>query len=377
MVNLNIDSSLKILEMLGECPSTSFHENLIFQCIKRILSSENIPFKTDTYGNILARIEGTKPQNKPVAFVAHMDHPGFELVEKLEDSIFRAKTLGGLPKLCEINESKVKIINEKNVIYGKILFHEKGKNPSNFRFSNSDRWLNKENVIIEVENNNFELPAPAVFDLPNPIIKNNEIMTPVADDLAGCALILETLKSLKDIKTQYSFRGIFSRAEEVGLYGARLIANSNRISKKSIIVSVETSSELPGARSGFGPIIRTGDRSTTFNNDGEIILLSAVKEILKTNRSFKFQRQLMDLGGSEATAFSAFGYKVTGISLPLINWHNSNDSGSVESERISLTDYDNALNIMTKVGKLDIVENKDYYKNLIEIPIEANRLEKI
>ena len=88
------------------------------------------------------------------------------------------------------------------------------------------RFDEEEVQFKKFENNNFELPAPAVFDLPNPIIKNNEIMTPVADDLAGCALILETLKSLKDIKTQYSFRGIFSRAEEVGLYGARLIANS-------------------------------------------------------------------------------------------------------------------------------------------------------
>ena len=96
MVNPNIDNSLKILEKLGACPSTSFHENLVFQCIKRILTSENIPFKIDTYGNILVRIEGREPRNKPVAFVAHMDHPGFE-VDRIEKGQVIAKALGGVP----------------------------------------------------------------------------------------------------------------------------------------------------------------------------------------------------------------------------------------------------------------------------------------
>ena len=40
-----------------------------------------------------------------------------------------------------------------------------------------------------------------------------------------------------------------------------------------------------------------------------------MKELIREDSDFKFQRQLMDLGGCEATAFSAFDYKVTGISL--------------------------------------------------------------
>ena len=48
---------------------------------------------------------------------------------------------------------------------------------------------------------------------------------------------------------------------------------------------------------------------------------------------------------------------------------------NVESEKISILDYENALKIMTNLGKLDIVENKDYYNSLIEIPDDAYRLE--
>ena len=366
-------SDLSLFLELSNIPTTSFHEELIADFIKSELTKNKIEFIEDKWGNIEALLQGET--NKEIVYISHMDHPGFEITEKIDTKLFKAKTLGGLPKLCDFENTKIKTISLKNEIKGNLILNDKENNSDEFRFSNSDRWLNKEFVLIELENEDIEFPCPVVFDLPVPRVLKDEIITPVADDLAGCSLILEALKILKNKNMKYSIRAIFSRAEEVGLLGARLIAKSGRISKDSIIVSVETSSELPGAISGSGPIIRTGDRASTFDNTGEIILLSSVRELLKEDKNFKYQRQLMNLGGCEATAFSAFGYKVTGISLPLINWHNATQSGGVEPERISITDYQNALNIMTKVGNLDIVENKDYYKSLIEIPNEAQRLE--
>ena len=192
--------------------------------------------------------------------------------------------------------------------------------------------------------------------------------------MAGCALIIETLNKLNKSSNEYSFKGIFSRAEEVGLIGARLIAANELIEKNSIIVSIETSSELPGANFGKGPIIRTGDRITTFDNKAELILLQSVKEILQKDIKFAYQRQLMSAGGCEASAFAIFGYSVTGLALPLRNWHNGNEEGDVEPEEISLLDFENAYKIMTNLGKLDIVEMKDYFKNLVMIPEDAKKL---
>ena len=152
MVNPNIDNSLKILAMLGECPSTSFHENLVFQCIKRILSLENIPYKTDTYGNILARIEGTKPQNKPVAFVAHMDHPGFE-VDRIENGQVIAKALGGVPIASIKKVTKSFSFDEKTgERYSCVLEPET---------SIGDR-----EVLVD-SNQDLSIGMPIVFDLPD------------------------------------------------------------------------------------------------------------------------------------------------------------------------------------------------------------------
>ena len=364
-------SDLSIFLELSDIPTTSFHENRVSNYIKNKLNEFEIDFTEDEWGNIEVFIKGKKEEE--VVFISHMDHPGFEIVERLDKNLYKARTLGGLPRLSDVENTKIKIYDKFSETKGNLKpYNESSSNDS--RFKSSDRWLSSEFVSVNVELEEQNFPVPVVFDLPKPKISNDQIITPVADDLAGCALILEMLNSLKDSQNNYSIRGIFSRAEEVGLYGARLIAKSERINKNSIIVSIETSSELPGAVSGSGPIIRTGDRATTFDNLGEIILLSSVKQLISEDKEFLFQRQLMGLGGCEATAFSAFGYKVTGISLPLINWHNANPEGKVEPERISITDYQNALNIMIGVGKLDIVNNNDYYKTLIDIPADAERL---
>ena len=52
---------------------------------------------------------------------------------------------------------------------------------------------------------------------------------------------------------------------------------------------------------------------------------------LNDMHEFKYQRNLMGAGGCEASAFKAFGYKVTGLAYPLGNWHNRG-SKKVEEE---------------------------------------------
>ena len=350
---------------ISEIPTTSFYEYKISNFIQHEIKKIGLDFDIDDWGNIEVFLKGN--YNEEVVFLAHMDHPGFEIIEKVNESTYRAVPLGGLPKNCENLSTPVIVFYEDYQINAKIIkSNDEVKN-------NENRWLLKDEIFIESKDP-IVVPAPVVFDLPKPTVSGDQVITPVADDLAGCSLILGMLKELKNKKSNYSIRGIFTRAEEVGLVGARVIAQSKRIHKDSIIVSIETSSELPGATSGLGPIIRAGDRISTFNNDGEIILLSSAKDIQETEKDFRFQRQLMNLGGGEASAFLPFGYRVTGITLPLINWHNGNPDGNVESERISILDYQNALKIMTNIGKLDIVEPEKYYKRLIDLPEEADRL---
>ncbi|GIT69388.1 MAG: hypothetical protein Ct9H300mP27_04920 [Chloroflexota bacterium] len=79
-------------------------------------------------------------------------------------------------------------------------------------------------------------------------------------DLAGCGSILTSLEILKGEKIPTDVYGVFTRAEEVGLIGARLMAEAMILPMDTFVVSLESSRTLPGAEMGEGPVIRVGMR---------------------------------------------------------------------------------------------------------------------
>ena len=195
------------------------------------------------------------------------------------------------------------------------------------------------NVDVELD-----LPAAVVFDLPGFAIEDGFIRMRAADDLAGCAAIFAALERLSQDKALADFYAVFTRAEEGGLFGARLMAEAGTLPKNAIVVSVESSPIIPGVAQGDGPVIRTGDRVYTFDADAEQALIVAQSRLQARDAAFKAQRQLMSGGGCEATAFAVFGYSVTGLAFPLGNWHNATASipdpdGGVDYEYISVADY--------------------------------------
>ena len=54
-------------------------------------------YDTDPYGNIVAFIKGSMKDTPPLAFVSHMDHPGFEVDGDQEEDGLYARVLGGVP----------------------------------------------------------------------------------------------------------------------------------------------------------------------------------------------------------------------------------------------------------------------------------------
>ena len=187
-------------------------------------------------------------------------------------------------------------------------------------------------------------PLPAVFDLPDFQLDEEVITMRALDDLAGCASILAALERVVRDRESANLYAVFTRAEEIGLYGARLVAESGVLPYDTIVVSVEASSVIPGVAQGEGPIIRTGDRTSTFNDEAEQVLVSASETLKKTPHGFKVQRHLMTGGTCEASAFGFQGYRVTGLAYALGNYHNattaiSDPDGGVGAEHIRLSDY--------------------------------------
>ena len=322
--------ALDILRLLGECPATSFHEGLVSRRIVDILDASKIDYRVDMYGNIIARVDGNleaESESLPIAFVAHMDHPGFEVV-RYEEELPIATSLGGVP-LASITKGA-------NAFY----FDEKGN-----RFKcelepipgDQNELLVKSSVLPPVG-------APIVFALDDFSISEDILRMRAMDDLAGCAAIIASLEELKNNPSASEVYGVFTRAEEVGLIGARLLSLEKTLPQNTFVVSVETSSIIPGVTQGEGPVIRTGDASYTFNSEAEQILIMGREAIKSSDSDYKCQRQLMSAGSCEASAFAVNGYRTTGIAFPLGNWHNAtttirDPNGGVGDEYISVYDF--------------------------------------
>lgn len=323
-----MDKTLSILEALGGKPATSFHEGLVAESIMAILSNAGIKHEKDSYGNIISKVLGSDRGGPAIAFVAHMDHPGFEIVS-CENSYAVASPLGGVPLASLEQSTRAFSFNSE----GERVYCRLDPNPEG-----------DERTVKVISESPLKLGAPITFDLGDFHVDHNYIRMRALDDLGGCAAILSSLEELKNLQVVNDVYGIFTRAEEVGLIGARLLAGRKTIPHDTFIVSVETSSVIPGVAQGSGPVIRTGDASYTFDADAEQVLIKGRENIRKETPDFQCQRQLMSAGSCEASAFAVNGYRTTGIAFPLGNWHNATSSitdkgGGVGEEYISLNDF--------------------------------------
>ena len=76
------EEALDFLARLGANPAVAFHEAGVAETVRAILDETGVGYSVDEFGNILACLPGSDPDVPPLAVVAHMDHPGFELVER-------------------------------------------------------------------------------------------------------------------------------------------------------------------------------------------------------------------------------------------------------------------------------------------------------
>ena len=89
--------ALELLRGLGACPATPFFERLPAAYITETLRRAGVEHMRDDFGNIVSHVPATaESSGPPIAFVAHMDHPGFEVVE-IEETGAVARAMGGVP----------------------------------------------------------------------------------------------------------------------------------------------------------------------------------------------------------------------------------------------------------------------------------------
>ena len=145
---------------------------------------------------------------------------------------------------------------------------------------------------------------------------------------------------------------LFTRAEEVGFIGALAACRLKTIPAQCYVVAMETSSELPHAKMGDGPILRVGDRASTFTPAATAHCHRVASDLAAADRSFRYQRKLMDGGTCESSAYCSLGYEATGLCVALGNYHNVDARRrKLAAEYIDVEDLDNVIKWFVELAR--------------------------
>lgn len=325
----------KTLRDLLALPTAPFVEAAVIAYIERACQRmPNVTLRYDPHGNLLAHYRRRPATATALAFVAHTDHPGFVALEMVDRRTVRAAFRGGV-KPEYFTKAKVRFWSGRQWIKGRVLELTKAT-----RVTDVVGWIwRPEEALVRVSQP-VAPNSPGMWDLPDPLLKGDLVAARGCDDVAGCAAMLALLERLSRKRAAAEVYCLFTRAEEVGFVGAIAAARAGTLPQGLPILSIETSSILPGAAQGDGPILRVGDRAAVFSPGLIAFCERVARSLAQRRKGFVFQRKLMDGGICEAVPFMAYGYEAAGICLALGNYHNMDKQRQrIARETISLNDW--------------------------------------
>ncbi len=326
----------RVLRDLLALPTASFVESAVMDYLGRLCAAlPGVRVRRDRYGNLLAHYRrGRSGKASPVVFAAHTDHPGFVALEMLDRRTLRAAFRGGV-LASFFPGARVRFYAGGAPITGRVARVTKARKLRR----GSETWEIPLEAQLRVAR---PVPpqTPGMWALPEARERGGRVYARACDDIAGCAAMVALLERLSRKRATADACCLFTRAEEVGFVGAIGAARAGSVPRDVPLVAIETSSELPTARIGDGPILRVGDRMSVFDPAATAYCDQVAQKLAKRRKRFRFQRKLMDGGSCESTAYCAYGYRATGICLALGNYHNMDKQrGRIAPEYVSLSDW--------------------------------------
>jgi putative aminopeptidase FrvX len=320
---------LQLAERALRLPTAPYHEQHVKDFVMAFCRElRGVRIEVDRIGNVIARYRGGET-GAPLVFVAHMDHPGFEM---LGDR--RAEFLGGVPKQM-FKGARVRFNGKDGPVRATVSRVD------------AAAWPKRKLLTLKFKPGTAspEPGTPGMWDLPSFRVAGGKLHATAIDDVLGTVVMLATLAEVSQRKSRAHVWCAFTRAEEVGFQGALALIRANKIPKSALVVSIEMSKERPWARIGDGPIVRVGDRSTIFEPAASAFLWRVAERRRARDPGFQAQRCLMDGGSCEATAFAGFGYRAGGVCLPLGNYHNIGKNLRPRTEYVSVNDLEQLVKL--------------------------------
>lgn len=362
---MQTDLHAQWLTELAGLPTAAGREGHVIKWIEAFAAERSdVAIKRDAYGNMLIGSTRMAGSTSPVVITAHMDHPAFVVVKQTGDSALLADFRGG--------------VHDEYFEKSPVLLHTQSGEAIAGRVTEliipEDIEADKQAVIAFDQKIDAKAGQIITWDTGEPRIDEGMFYARACDDLAGLAAGLGAFDTLrlgnKNGSADLNVQLLLTRSEEIGFIGAIGACQSGLIAEDAWVINLECSKSHPtDSPIGSGPIVRVGDRTSTFHPELMYRISQIARECATTNEKFRFQRKLMPGGTCEASAFLAFGYKAGCICLPLGRYHNMNeDTKRIDAEQISLADFRHLVELL--VAAAPAIQN-------VEGPNLRDRLDKL
>jgi len=340
---------LRILKQMVDLPTAPFVETHVVRYIEDFVAARpQLRLRRDRFGNLMVKYTPKRPAKKlgrPVLFAAHMDHPGFIARRMIDGRHVEAEWHGGV-KWPYFRNAKVKFHVDGAWVPGRIVAANRPPTRKNAKrltaAAKKAAALAPPKTIVAKVGGVIAPGSPGMWDLPDATIRDNRLHARVCDDIAALAGIICMLDEICRNGGRAPTYAFFTRAEEVGFAGALAAVADKTIPRRTLVVAVENSLAITGVGMGDGPVLRVGDRLSVFTPAVAAYCRVVADRLAEDDKTFKYQRKLMDGGACESTAYCHYGYDATGICLPLVNYHNMDTkTGRIAPEAIDVRDFRN------------------------------------
>lgn len=308
---------------------------------------EHAEITVDPLGNVLAFVKGRRKSAQKIMVDAHMDEVGFMVSCICEDGMLKFTTVGGINTavmLCRrvVFENGVKgVISLKPVHL--LSSDEKNKMPdgdSLYIDIGCDSAAEAEALVSLGDFACFDEP----YEEPGELIASKAI-----DDRAGCAVLIDIIKS----KPEYDFYASFSVREEIG--GGAVTAAYNIDPDIAFVIEATTAADIAGVPDGKKVCFVNKGATVSFMDRGTLYDKALFDGVLKTAEEKNIACQIKQAvtGGNNAAGIhkSRGGVRTAAISVPCRYIHSGSCVASL-SDIKSVRDLTLAVIEKAAEGKL-------------------------
>ena len=330
----------QIVRDVVSIPTAPYLEGGVQDHLRVFAEERGLAHEEDVFGNVHITYRRGR-RRRPLVLGAHIDHPAL-VVTGVEGDRLDLEFRGGLAASYGPDEPL-------------LLYREGAREPhararvTAVRGDERGR-LDGAEAAIDGDASRVAAGDLALWDVPACRFRGEIVQARACDDLAGCAAVLATLDRVAAERPNGHLVGLFTRAEEVGLRGASVVARERLLPEDALVVAVETSSMAAGrAEQGGGPIVRIGDAMHVFSPRMSQWMTALAAELAAGDETFSFQRKLMDGGTTEATSYDLYGYETGAACIALGNYHNAGPRGRVRAETVHLGDLEGLVRLFVRM----------------------------